>query len=136
AREPLRSLHRADYVLGTKSDSCQEDTVYQLENRGILDSALPKIRYEVFFEQKIEDLLGKKIMLVSAIGNHKQFENSVRATGIRPMYHKIFRDHYSFTPKSVELLKSLMKVHGAEAIVTTAKDWSKLNSFCGAEIQI
>ena len=65
-------------------------------------------------------------MLLSGIGNPKSFEKSARSHGCIIVGIKKFKDHYSYNKKSLLEIVQLAKNLKADYILTTEKDWVKI----------
>jgi len=66
-------------------------------------------------------------LLFSGIANNKSFGNTAEALGVKVMDHLEFKDHYRYKRADILLIQKRAKEIGAEMIVTTEKDWVKLD---------
>jgi len=71
-------------------------------------------------------LRGKKVMAVCAIGNPDAFVSAVRDAGGSVVEPIVLRDHDPYEPATVKRIMDASRLAGAQAIVCTQKDWSKL----------
>ena len=74
----------------------------------------------------VEEMAGKRVVAVSAIGNPASFEQTVRRTGADLIESVRFPDHHDYT--SVEMLEVMEQAvqEDAEAILITEKDAVKI----------
>jgi hypothetical protein len=63
----------------------------------------------------------------SGIGNPQTFLEQLRARGGSCVGHRTFPDHHAYTEADIVDLKQSAATAGAEVIVTTEKDWVKLD---------
>jgi len=78
----------------------------------------------------VEWLAGRRVAAVCAIGNPGAFLRQARAaagTPDKPLATEIvLRDHDPYAPQTVDRLLAAARRAGAQAVLTTEKDWSKL----------
>jgi len=141
-REPFRRRKRADIILVNK---CPEDLTPQ-EGATISRKLAPFDHQQVFFSAisydapcplySEEEKTGpaslqnftenRPIVAVAGIGNPGPFFNHLRGSS-GPLQTLTFPDHYSFSQKGINRLKTALKHAGPEGvIVTTEKDAVKL----------
>jgi tetraacyldisaccharide 4'-kinase len=63
-----------------------------------------------------------------AIGNPRAFFSQLQADGLTLNYTRAFPDHHAYTQRDIESLEHEAQAHGAEALLTTAKDAVKLHA--------
>ncbi len=68
----------------------------------------------------------KDVVLVSGIARPDDFRASVEGTGVRVTDAVLFRDHHRYTSDDVRVLRAQA---GGRGLVTTEKDWVKLERF-------
>ncbi len=80
---------------------------------------------------KASDLKERRIVLVSGIARPQTFEQLVQETApaARILKHFIFRDHYSYRADDLQSIEREARELGAEAIVVTEKDATKLGAW-------
>ncbi|AHF97758.1 hypothetical protein DESACE_02430 [Desulfurella acetivorans A63] len=61
-----------------------------------------------------------------SIGNPFKFLSSIKETGIFVKGFKCFRDHYNYTKKDIEILRTLKSKTKSEVLLTTYKDFVKI----------
>ncbi|HIA94100.1 MAG TPA: hypothetical protein EYO16_02370 [Candidatus Marinimicrobia bacterium] len=74
-----------------------------------------------------ENIKGKKVFLVSAIGDVAGFKQTIEKMGCKIVGGKDFPDHFNYSQsdwKNVEALST-----DADYIITTEKDWVKIETF-------
>lgn len=136
-RERPSALARADAIVLTRSDCVAADALTRLRrNLGECAPGVPLVE-AVHRPRELRRpgggpaagpswLAGRRIDLVSAIGNPEGFEATVRDLGGRIREHRVFPDHHAFRPADLAGL-------GGCPVVTTGKDAVKLPA---AEVDI
>ena len=102
-REPVSRLQDVDLTIFNGGDNAVS---YQLEIDGI---------YRVMDNQKI-DTLTEDVTLVSAIGNPKRFEQSVKSTDVQVLEHVIFDDHHNFVKEDFEQIDGTVFMTEKDAV--------------------
>jgi len=133
-REPWINISRSNAVILTKTNLKKPRPFLK---RKIKESKLPIL--QSVFEPSISSLSpkspknikNKKVFIVSAIGDANGFSKTVEKLGCAIVGEKNFPDHYSYSQanwKNVEKLST-----GADYIITTEKDWVKIELFSFAK---
>jgi tetraacyldisaccharide 4'-kinase len=78
---------------------------------------------------EISSVKGKTALLISAVGDPAGFEKTVVHLGISIIGHAAFRDHYDYTAKDLNRVINRFKESGSKMILTTEKDFIKIESF-------
>jgi len=135
-REPLTSLRRADVAVITRCDQISEPELDNIENKlravnpNILIAqsihAAVNIKSADNAETTVERLKGSKIYAFCGIGNPNAFFNTIKALGAEITGLKIYKDHYKYTQASLADIYTQARLTGAELILTTQKDWTKI----------
>jgi len=126
-REPLSTLKYADYiVVNGEGISASIATRLQRYKKPIIYC---QYRISRIFDINqitvdINEFAGKKVMLLSGIGNPQSFENTICGAGIVFNEHIRLPDHFRYTPEFFEGLAE--KLSQYQAILTTEKDYSKI----------
>ena len=131
-REPLTALGRAQAVVLTRSDQVQPAALDALRARlrelapGLALATCehrPRALRSLSSGERVPaaELAGRRVELVSGIGNPDAFESSVRALGAEVIGHRRFADHHAYGPADLEGLGA-----AGLLVVTTAKDAVKL----------
>ncbi len=75
----------------------------------------------------VKELKGKNAVLFSGIAKNASFYNTVKELGINVLDHLEFKDHYRYKESDISMITKLAKKLGADIILTTEKDWAKLD---------
>jgi len=75
----------------------------------------------------VGSLKGKKAVLFSAIAKNTSFCDAMKGSGINVLDHLEFKDHYRYKEPDILLINRAAKKVCADVILTTEKDWVKLN---------
>lgn len=136
-REPVSGLRRADAVVITHADQASHDQLIQIEQRvRQVNTDIPVYRAvhaHTALQQSdgravpISGLAGRRVFVFCGIGDPHTFEGQLRATGTDVVGSRFFADHYAYGDSdAAELHRDAIRC-GAEALVTTEKDWVKLS---------
>jgi tetraacyldisaccharide 4'-kinase len=135
-REPLTSLRRADAVVITRCDQIDESELRNIENKlrtvnpDILIAqsihAVVNIKSKDNVETAVEKLKGSKIYAFCGIGNPDAFFNTIKALGAEITGSKAYNDHHQYSQTSLTDIYAQAKLSGADIILTTQKDWTKI----------
>ncbi len=131
-REPKSALKRADVVVFTKTNkkatdlSTTKDMISGINKDVVFLEAVhkplhihdPKARKD----RELSYLSGKKVVLVSSIGDPDYFNQTVRDLGATILDHMVFSDHYNFKLRDVERIIKNCGAKTPDLIVTTEKD--------------
>ena len=126
-REPLEALRRAN-VICTTGPNGLEYARRLTTNQPTTNTGGPPIRPLVERTEFRSDPEGK-VLLVSGIACPERFRNSLDAFGLEIGEHMIFNDHHDFSDADVAVILRAMKSHSATSIVTTEKDYVKLDRY-------
>jgi len=91
------------------------------KNNGRMDSCLRR-------NDNIDQLKGKKIFAFCGIGNPDAFLKTIKALGAEVAGSKIYDDHYHYTDRCLADIYEQAERLGANLILTTQKDWTKVIS--------
>ncbi len=136
-REPKSSLERADIIVFTKSNKRKIDL------RAITDE-IRNINKEVaileavhnpthLYENKtkkvfdLQFLLGKRVILLSSIGDPVYFEETVKDLQPDIVEHIVFPDHHNYRRIDIERVLKRCGERDFDFVVTTEKDIVKLS---------
>lgn len=135
-REPPSGLRRADAVVITRCDQAPQDKLRYLEDR--LRSINPGIiiarsihapTYVGFADGSYinpAELTNKKVFTFCGLGNPDAFFNTVRKAGGNIIGSMAFDDHYHYNESCVGKICERARNYGAEMVLTTEKDWTKI----------
>jgi tetraacyldisaccharide 4'-kinase len=114
-REPLRSLHRADFLVLREDDAMTEPALH----RAGIRKPVWRMRRTLILPPVTE-----KAFAFCGIAHPAEFFAALRAQDI-PLHRTLaFRDHHSFTP--VDLRTIAEQADGCDAILTTEKDFIRM----------
>jgi tetraacyldisaccharide 4'-kinase len=135
-REPLISLRRADVLIITKADqSLDQLAALQERLRMFNPSALmatavhePTQLWDGISQElvSLDRLANGRVSLLSSIGDPEGFEDTVRRLGATVVSHMAYPDHHRYRPSDWQDVLDVASRAGAEALVTTEKDWIRL----------
>ena len=136
-REPREAISRADIVVFTKIDQAGVDTTSLKEELKCENSRLiflearhkPSALYDMKSkkEEDIISLKGKRVLLLSAIGDPKYFKESVKALGASVVAHLRFQDHHDYKKKDIDNIVRVCDERKFDFILTTEKDAVKFS---------
>lgn len=135
-REPVSSIRRAHVVVFTKVNRAAVDTdAIKSRLRNIKSGLIfleavhaPAHFYETR-TRKVHSLAfvkGRKVMLLSSIGDPGYFEETVKSLGAAVAGHIVFPDHHNYRKKDAERIMKICEEKSFDIIVTTDKDMVKL----------
>lgn len=157
-REPVSSLRRAGAVVVTRSDQVTEGQLGELERRlqkinpDVIVACSTHAPVHVEYEpsvipakagvqedseqtdsclrrnDNVERLKGKKVFAFCGIGNPDAFLNTVKHIGADLVGSKAYNDHYHYTDACLTEISEQAEESGADLILTTQKDWTKVVS--------
>lgn len=141
-RESVDALARADIVVLTRSNP-------HMQGREPADAliarfpGLPCVRSmhvpaSVAFpcrglEQPVETLRGRRVVAFCGIARPAAFRKTLETIGADVAAFRSFRDHHPFTRADINELLGLFRKTGANALITTEKDWMRAGAFLGGE---
>jgi tetraacyldisaccharide 4'-kinase len=76
----------------------------------------------------VERLKGKKVFAFCGIGNPDAFLNTIKSLGAELAGSKAYNDHYHYTDACLTEISEQATESGADLILTTQKDWTKVIS--------
>ncbi|MFW6033311.1 MAG: tetraacyldisaccharide 4'-kinase [Phycisphaeraceae bacterium] len=134
-REPAKNLARADAVIVTRCEQVSDERIAEIDAEveqlmgrpptahaeAVWGSLLDHEGREVGFDRLAE----LRVAGVCAIGNPGPFEASLRAKAGEVVRFDALPDHHAYKTKRLRKRLSKLKDAGAEAVVTTRKDWVK-----------
>ncbi len=136
-REPIASLKRADAVVITRCDQITETKLNQIEKK--LKAINPNIiiarsthtpAYVKSTDNKeigLDHLKDKKIFAFCGIGNPDAFLNTIKNLSCDLAGEKVYNDHHHYTKDCLADICEQAECLKADLILTTQKDWTKIN---------
>lgn len=143
-REPTASLKRADAVVITRCDQISKHELDELEKklRAIKPEMLigrsihAPVSVQTMDKRQIDidQLKDKKVFAFCGIGNPNAFLNTIKALGAELVGSKIYNDHYHYTNGFLADIYEQAEHLGADLVLTTQKDWTKIISNFSSQI--
>ncbi|MCX7661503.1 MAG: tetraacyldisaccharide 4'-kinase [Candidatus Omnitrophica bacterium] len=144
-REPLDGLSRADVIVLTKTNLNPDI----LDLKVFLKEINPKVHifeaeyvplgfYKIGRKELLDTsfLVHRKVILFSGIAEPDSFKDMILNLKIHIEEELRFPDHYCYSTKDIERLKSISKIKGINLFITTEKDVTKLIRFDLSDIEI
>lgn len=137
-REPLAAISRADVVIVTRAhfpfDQEALETEIRLRNRlarisYFYHDAVGIIDIRTAEQMPLRQLLGKKVVALSGIGNPQVFLKDLAHYQIDVVRNFAFRDHHRFTGADLAAVVNAARSLDADAVLTTEKDAVRLPPF-------
>jgi tetraacyldisaccharide 4'-kinase len=135
-REPIGHMRRADTIILTRTD--EDSRIVDLI--GFLEGRFPG--KPIFTSDHIPDKLflsdgsiakdpqflqGKKVVAFAGIARPDEFRDTLQKMGARVLLFKAFKDHHPFRIQEMAWLLSESERLGAQYLLTTEKDWVRLD---------
>ncbi|UCC97272.1 MAG: tetraacyldisaccharide 4'-kinase, partial [Phycisphaerales bacterium] len=136
-REPVSSLKRAHAVVITRCNQVPEAELTKLE--GKLHAANPELAIARSIhspvcargadnkEISVGQLNGKRAFAFCGIGNPEAFLETIKALGGELAGSKVYDDHFHYTERCLADICGQAENSGADIILTTQKDWTKIS---------
>ncbi len=132
-REPPDSLARADAVVITRADQVSLAELDQLDRRiAHHHGRQPVARCVHHWRHTLDEhgahapTAGARVFAFCGIGNPAAFFHQIE-TRLEMVGARSFADHHDYTAADVDALCDQAERRGAKALLTTEKDWVKLN---------
>ena len=136
-REPLSSLRRADVVVLSRADLCDDEGREAIRRRvegnhpgvpWVEAGHRPKSWQNADGEPLLLDALaGSSVVAFCGIGNPDAFRRTLEGIGCRVVAFRVLADHFRYDRDSVRQLRDWIAGQKADVSVTTQKDLVKLN---------
>jgi len=133
-REPKAHLARADRVIITRADQVSPQALDAIDREVERLTGKPPIAHAAhrWVELRhgdatlpVDHLMTRRVVAVSAIGNPEAFERTLAQHCRAVLAHHRFDDHHAYTAGELSRLLMQAKRAGADALVTTEKDYVK-----------
>jgi tetraacyldisaccharide 4'-kinase len=142
-REPVAGLQRAHAVVITRSDQVPADRLEEIERRVSRVNPDLVVAWAVHApigarcadggEIDLASLRNKRVFAFCGLGNPGGFFGTVKACGCVLAGSWAFDDHHAYTDSCLEEVYDEARLRGAEVLLTTSKDWSKIAPLLTAE---
>ncbi|MCB0361901.1 MAG: tetraacyldisaccharide 4'-kinase [Bdellovibrionales bacterium] len=137
AREPLKSLSRANFIILNKENLASKENreawrweLREWMNPGSLIEVSCEIEGVFSLNSPSVGLADpEQVWLVSGIGHPQSYEFLMRSNGFRVMGHSVFPDHHDYNEKDEARILADMKAAKVDRLVATSKDMIKLRQF-------
>lgn len=135
-REPLSSLRRAGFVIITRADFVEAESLQRLIDK--VSRFLPREHIATaahrpqcllqFPNQRsqVERLRGQKVLAFCGIGNATAFFDSLKHLGAEIVDQKAWPDHHAYRSDDISWLCNWQRHHEDAVFVCTVKDWVKI----------
>ena len=135
-REPITSLSRADCVVLTRTEQVADlnsikTTIRRLAgctpifSSRMVTSGIRKLDGESVDR---ESIFSRPFGAFCGVGNPESFFTQLRHEGLAPAFTRTFADHHNYHQAELDTLVHEAKTGGAEGLITTAKDATKLSA--------
>lgn len=136
-REGPRALGRAGVIVLTKADKqgasleAAHAAVRRVNRTAAIIEAVhrPLGYYDMHVRKDLAVgyARGKRVILLSAIGDPEYFEETVRSLGAEVVEHCVYPDHHDYTARDIASVKRRCDERRFDLLITTEKDMVKLN---------
>jgi tetraacyldisaccharide 4'-kinase len=141
-REPMSGLRRAGAVILTHSDQAPAHQLADIERTvRRYHQSVPIYRAvhahtclhgpDDARPRPLDDLRGRKWFMLSGVGDPRTFARQRESIGGSAAGSRAFPDHHRYTDADLAAVRRDADAAGADVIVTTEKDWSKLRHLDG-----
>lgn len=135
-REPVKSLSRAGAIVLTRTDQVEDWRQSKTEVERLAPGVpvfssrmtTASVRGLQGEPQPLDALRRHALGAFCGVGNPESFFNHLRSEGLTLGYTRAFIDHHRYRQGDVRELVVQAKTNGCEALVTTAKDATKLSA--------
>jgi tetraacyldisaccharide 4'-kinase len=134
-REPIAGIRRADAIVLTRADQVSLDDVAEIERvirAHHCGAPVYRARHALVAvldgpdSLPIDTLRERPFFAFAGIGNPAALEKQLAGFGATFAGQQWFADHHDFRYADLEHVTAIARDRGAEALVTTEKDWPKL----------
>jgi tetraacyldisaccharide 4'-kinase len=143
-REPISALHLADVLVLTRfQPERHQGRLKEFQaaypDKVLLTAAISPAgvrRYPGGDQAPLETLRGRPLFAFAGIARPRGFQETLANLGADLKGFRSFRDHHAFTDADLRMLVEEAKTCGAEALVTTSKDWARLGENWAVELPL
>jgi len=134
-REPFAGIRRAGLIVLSKLK--KSDSPEKLKKRISKYNKNCLFTFDIIPEKiisrereiLIEDIRDQGVFVFCGIGNPGYFIHSLKTKGIKINGIKTYKDHYYYSIEDIKTLQKKSAESGSRLIITTEKDWYKLNTY-------
>lgn len=129
-REPPEALARADLFVVTRAE---DDVRFEAIRTRLAEwnprAAVFRTRLvvrcwrDVNTDACLPTLAGRRVAAFCGLGNPENFWRTLESLGVNVVFRWTFGDHYCYKPAELKRLAHQARIHGADLLVTTEKDW-------------
>jgi len=133
-REPVSGLSRAGCVVITRTEQVEDWSALRDAVQGVAGSVpifssrmvTARIRELGSEEADLERPSAQRLGAFCGVGNPESFFNQLRREGYELAFTRTFADHHRYSQPDLDQLVGQARSSGAAALITTAKDATKL----------
>ncbi len=130
-REPRAALRRADAVIVTRANHATPDALRTLDHEIVRSHGRPPLAHVRhawvrWHGASFDWLRGAPVWAFCGIGNSGAFFQQCRQVLSRVVGQRAYADHHAYDADTIDAILRAARDAGAEAFVTTMKDWVKL----------
>jgi tetraacyldisaccharide 4'-kinase len=132
-REPLTALNAAQIIILTRFDPRHQANLLAIQKRFpdkmVLTASISPVRitsYPGGQAEAPEVVRHRTLMAFAGLARPEVFTATLQDLGVDLKGFKIFPDHHNYTHQEVHNLAAAAQARGAEALITTGKDWARL----------
>jgi tetraacyldisaccharide 4'-kinase len=131
-REPRSAVNRADLVVYTRTDKAEPTVrlIQALKKFPIFPASTDLLGFRKFAAdqalQTANEMRGQTYFAFCGTGNPEAFFFDLRRWGLSVVGQRIFPDHHRYSEAEIRELEQAAEEAGAEALVTTEKDFYNL----------
>ena len=136
-REPLTSLKRADWFVLNRTNQVEPETVQEISatlrhyapRTPVTKAAMAPLQLVgTNGHTKVPRMLSeKRVLPVCGVGNPEGFLHLIKRLAGQACQPLLFADHHRYRPRDIKTIMAATQRYQAEWVVTTRKDWVKLN---------
>jgi tetraacyldisaccharide 4'-kinase len=133
-REPLTALSAAQIIILTRFDHPRHEANLsaiqkRFPDKMVLTASISPVRVTSHpgGQAQAPEVVGHRaLMAFAGLARPEVFAATLQDLGVDLKGFKFFPDHHNYTPQEVHDLAATARTLGAEALITTGKDWARL----------
>jgi len=144
-REPIEQIKRADIIVITRcTDTHSGGKLVDYFQKNFPVKSIFRSRHfpnQVIFPlagntHPPDILKGKNVVVFAGIAHPDDFLETVKSCGANIVHFKAFSDHHFFNNDEIEKLVSCKRRSNADFLLTTEKDWIRIDGKIGPDVDI